>query len=228
MTFYGCVLWLKKELKKFIHERANDSAFVECLTLDKNEARDYCQWVSLKFFLASYEEFLQSEQKKSGDIHKLLVTRDEAEKQNDLYHKEHIWAVNETSVIDDSDYRDVNKRRLGNFLLLNEGLNIAVSNKRIEEKIKLYFDIDENTPNTLMIRELKSFFDKAIEEETGWKKRTQYYWLNVYKRFFDIREEKMINFALERWRTPGLDDNVSRVKLNSLDSARNEIYTAIK
>ncbi|MCY4313298.1 MAG: DUF262 domain-containing protein [Gammaproteobacteria bacterium] len=219
------VLWLKGKLRKFIHEKANDSAFVEYLTLDKDEAGDHYHWFGLKFFLASYEEFLQSEQKKSGDIHKLLVTRDEAKMQNDLYHKEHIWAVSETSVIDDGDHRDVNKRRLGNFLLLNAGLNSAVSNKRIEEKIRLYFNIDKNTPNTLMSRELEEFFDKAVEEETRWKKRTKYYWHNVYKRFFDKREEKMINFALERWRVPDLDDNVSRVELDSLNPERNEIYS---
>jgi len=32
-----------------------------------------------------------------------------------------------------------------------------------------------------------------------------------------MREAKMINFALERWRVPGLDDNVPRVDLDSLD-----------
>ncbi len=196
--------WLKKELEKFIHEKANEVTFRECLTLDE----DYYEWNGLKFFLASYEEFLRSEQKMSTVLHKLLVTRNEAQ-QDDFYHKEHIWAVNETSIADDSDHRNVNKRRLGNFLLLKEGLNLAVGNRRIEEKIELYFNVEKNTPNTLMSRELKGFFDKAVEEEENrWKRRTKGYWLNVYQRFFDMREEKMIDFALERW---GLNDNIPKV-----------------
>ena len=215
--------WLKDKLTKFIQEQANDGKFIEYLTLDKDEAGDYYHWAGLKFFLANYEQFLQAEQKKSKTLHDLLITRNEAEEQNDFYHREHIWAVNEKSVIDDSKHLDVNKRRLGNFLLLNEGLNITVGKKRIEEKIELYFDIEKNTPNTLMIRELEEFYKKAIEDEGAWGRRTSNYWLNIYKRFFDMREEKMINFALDRWRVSSLDDNISEVRLDSLGSD-NQIY----
>ena len=57
--------WLKKELIKFVRNRANDKSFVEYLTLDKDEAQDYYDWIGLKFFLASYEEQLAGKQKKN-------------------------------------------------------------------------------------------------------------------------------------------------------------------
>ncbi len=221
--------WLEGRLRKFIHEQANDSAFVQYLTLDKDEAGDCYEWIGLKFFLASYEQKLQEEQKKSIDLPGIMASRN-PETPNDFLHIEHIWARRDYSKIDDSKYLDVNKRRLGNFLLLNEGLNIKVGNEPPETKIDLYFNIEENTPNTLMIRELKGFFEKAELDEVeceDWKHKTKRYWRKVYRRFFDMREEKMINFALERWRVPGLGDNVSKVELDSLGSKGNEIYTLI-
>jgi len=220
------VPWLKKELSRFIHEHANDKKFIESLTLDKDESGDYYEWNGLKYFLASYEQKLQQEQKKSINLPEIMASRN-PKTPNDFFNIEHIWARKDHSRIDDSKYLDVNKRRLGNFMLLNEGLNIKVSNLSPEYKIELYFDVDENTPNTLMIRELKGFFDKAEEEEeTGWKRKTDRYWLRVYKRFFDKREQKMVNFALERWRVPSLDDNISEVRLDSLVED-NKIYTIV-
>ncbi len=219
--------WLSKELIKFIHEHANDKKFIEYLTLDKDESGDYYEWNGLKYFLASYEQCLQEKQRKSIDLRRIMAPRNQ-DTPNDFFHNEHIWARKDYSRIDDSKYLNVNKRRLGNFMLLNEGLNIKVSNLPPEAKIKEYFKVDENTPNTLMIRELKGFFDKAEKDEfKSWDRRTDRYWLNTYTRFLDMREERMVNFALERWRIPNLDDNISKVELDSLDPKRNEIYTTI-
>ena len=221
------VEWLKKKLTTFIDERANDKSFVEYLTLDKDEAQNYYNWIGLKFFLASYEERLAEEQKKTIVFHRIMKSRD-PKHPNDFYHKEHIWAVKDTSQVDDSDYLDVNKRRLGNFMLLNEGLNINVSNMPPEDKVNAYFQVKNNDPDTRMIRELKKFFGEAQEEEdsTGWSYKTRKYWRNVYQRFLDKREEKMINFALNRWRVDELHKSISEVKLDS-SSTRNEIYTII-
>ena len=219
------IQWLKKELTNFVDNRANDKSFVEYLTLDKDEAGDYYDWVGLKFFLASYEENLRNEQKESIDLENIMALRNPAAP-NDFFHREHIWAAKDYTKIDDSEAPDVNKRRLGNFLLLKESLNIKVSNDPPEEKLKSYFKDEKNPPNTWMIRELKRFFDKAKMEEDskGWQRKTRNYWCSVYKRFLDRREEKMINFALKRWRVSKLHGNISEVKLDSLNS-RNEIYS---
>ncbi len=219
------VPWLKEELTKFIDQRANDKSFIEYLTLDLDEAGDYYSWVGLKFFLASYEEHLREKINESIDLQRIMASRN-PDAPNDFYHKEHIWAVKDLR-IEDKENSDVNKRRLGNFLLLKESLNIKVSNKPPEEKVELYFDDWKNAPNTLMIRELKELFDKAIEleeESKNWKRKSKNYWLKVYKRFLDGREEKMVNFALKRWKVSGLNSSISKVKLDSLGS-HNEIWS---
>lgn len=223
------VRWLKKKLTNFVDKRANDKAFLEYLTLDKDEAGDYYTWVGLKFFLASYEENLRSEQKESTDLKNVMAPRDSVAP-NDFYHREHIWAAQDYNRIDDRDDPDVNKRRLGNFTLLKESINIRVSNNPPEKKVEQYFADWKNAPNTLMIRELKGFFDDARTEEENdreWHRRTFNYWYRVYQRFLDKREEKMINFALERWRISKLHGNISKVELNSLKD-KNEIYKGVK
>ena len=223
------VKWLKENLENFISQRANDTSFVEYLTLDKDEAGDYYNWIGLKFFLASYEEHLQNENDESIDLQRVMAPRDSVTP-NDFYHKEHIWAVKDYARIEDWDNLDVNKRRLGNFLLLKENLNIKVSNNPPEDKVELYFNDWKNSPNTLMIRELKEFFELAEKKEVKskkWRRKTTNYWLNVYKRFLDGREEKMINFALERWRVIGLNSNISKVRLDSLGS-QNEIWSGTR
>ncbi len=223
------VKWLKNKLTGFIAHNANDKKFVEYLTLDKDEAGNYYTWVGLKFFLSSYEEELRKRRKESTDIKKMMAPRDR-ETPNDFFHREHIWAEKDYTKINDSGDLNVNKRRLGNFLLLKETENIKVSNKPPEEKVKLYFEDRENDPNTLMIRELEDIFDKAKEKEEkerDWKRKTSGYWYRVYQRFLDKREERMINFALERWRVSTLGSKILKVELDSLadDNKDNKIYT---
>ncbi|MCB9236016.1 MAG: DUF262 domain-containing protein [Bacteroidia bacterium] len=218
--------WLKTVLINFVDERANDKSFVQYLTLDKDEAGDYYHWSGLKFFLASYEEYLREEVKESFDISRALTPRN-PESPNDFFHKEHIWAVSDFEVINDSKDRDVNKRRLGNFLLLKEIQNIKVSNHSPEIKVEEYWADRKNDPNTLMIRELKQWFNDAWDSEwveNKWSRRTWRFKYNVYQRFLDTREEKMINFALKRWKVEGLNKIASDVKLDSFGS-QNEIYS---
>jgi len=201
--------WFKSELRKFINERAPDNMFRESFTLDK----DYSYWGGLKFFLASYEQDLRKKENKKPILAEIMAPQSKNSNERDsFYHKEHFWAIAENRY-DSSEKLDVNKLRLGNFMLLNQGLNIAVKDKRPEVKVEDYFNQLNKTPDLLMILEVKEFFDEARNEEKtkNWQKQSKNYWLNIYKRFFDMRERKMINFALERWRVPGLDDNVSKV-----------------
>ena len=217
--------WLKKELTNFVDKKANDTSFVKNLTLDKDEAGDYYNWNGLKFFLASYEERLKKEKKESIDFQRIMAPRD-PDSPNDFFHNEHIWAKNCLTKFDDPHNLNVNKRRLGNFLLLKERINLKVRDKRPEVKVKEYFKDWTDDPNTVMIRELKGFFDDAETKEEKRRPRqriTDNYWYYVYRHFLDMREEKMINFALKRWRVSELHGNISKVKLDSLNSG-NKIY----
>ena len=145
---------------------------------------------------------------------------------NDFYHLEHIWAKKELSIVNDQDDLNINKRRLGNFILLMETINIKVSDHRIEIKVDEYFKFDKHQPTTLMIRELKSDYDAA--EETVDKSgvhgnRSKSFWLNVYQTFLDSREQRMINFAVRRWHVDGLKKNISDISIDS-NNKSNEIF----
>ena len=217
--------WLKKELTNFVDKKANDTSFVKNLTLDKDEAGDYYSWNVLKFFLASYEEQLKKEKKESIDFQRIMAPRD-PDSPNDFFHNEHIWAKNCLTKFDDPHNLNVNKRRLGNFLLLKERINLKVRDKPPEVKVEEYFKDWTDDPNTVMIRELKVFFDDAKKKEEKRRPRqriTDNYWYYVYRHFLDMREEKIINFALKRWRVSELHSNISKVKLDSLNSG-NKIY----
>lgn len=218
--------WLTKRLKRFIENRANDSSFVQHLTLDKDESGDYYSWPGLRFFLASYEEYLRSKDKESGWIVDHLMQERKSEHPNDYYHREHIWATKHYDVINDEEHKNVNKKRLGNFVLLKETENIKVSNKPPQVKAKLYTIDHHKEPNTLMIREIKDFFDRAqkfIKTEKGRQRKTYKYWLELYKKAFDLREEKLVNFALKRWHVKGIKENAVKVTINSFTD-QNEIY----
>ena len=79
---------------------------------------------------------------------------------------------------------------------------------------------------TLMVRELKEMFSKASQEEQEigrWQNKTKNYWKNVYTRFLDKREERMINFALKRWQVPGVGPNDPKVEIDSFRDT-NEVF----
>jgi len=218
--------WLKSKLIDFVKRHANDAKFVQYLTLDKNESGDYYTWPGLRFFLASYEEMLRNERKQSDKIVDDIMMKRDPEFYNDYYQREHIWATKEYTVLKDDQEKDVNKRRLANFIMLNTTANIRVSNDRVEHKIAEYVKDYENNPNTLMIRELKDFYDQAFAEAGNTRKyRTYKYWLELYTRMFDHREEKLVNFALNRWRINELSDNIKRIKIDSFTD-KNEVYFA--
>ncbi|MEZ9886555.1 DUF262 domain-containing protein [Vibrio splendidus] len=216
---------LQTRLVRFVCDRANDHKFVQYLTLDKDESGDYYHWNGLKYFLGSYEDSLLDKNSQSSRLSSFVAPRDK-HNSNDFYHLEHVWSAKDYKVVNDADDRDVNKRRLGNFIILLERLNIKVSNSRPEEKVELYFDDTKVQPNTLMIRELIKDFKKAtkyVDDKYDYQRKVANYWYALYEKFLDIREQRMIKFALQRWRVEGISRPVKRVSIDSnLDS--NEVF----
>ncbi|MDE3258373.1 MAG: DUF262 domain-containing protein [Gemmatimonadota bacterium] len=214
---------LESMLREFVNRNANDIKLVKNLTLDKDESGNYYSWSWLKYFLASYEGTLKKNKQRDEKLEELLARQD-AQNPNDFYQIEHIWAVKDYEKFDDSENPDINKRRLGNFILLRALPNKRISNNPPEVKVESYLTNYSDVPETLMIRELKGLFDKAQEEiERNRTNKTWKYWYEVYSRFLDLHEEKYVNFALERWQVDGISHPVKGVALNSL-SGRNEIY----
>ncbi len=216
--------WLEERLREFVNNNANDQKLIKNLTLDKDESGNYYSWSWLKYFLASYEGKLEREENRAETIGEKLAKRD-PQTFNDFYQIEHIWAVGDDRIIDDKYNRDVNKRRLGNFILLRESVNKSMSNAPLEKKVEeKYFENIKDTPDTLMIRELRELFDKAKEEiDNRRRNKTWKYWYEVYARFLDLHEKKYVIFALDRWRVDGITKPVKEVTLNSLSDS-NEIF----
>lgn len=218
--------WLEERLREFVNNNAKDKNLIKNLTLDIDESGDYYHWSWLKYFLASYEGNLERKEGREEKLEQYLAERD-PQHPNDFYHLEHIWAVADTKRINDKGNLDRNKRRLGNFILLKESINLSMGKKSPEEKVPEYFRNTEKVPDTRMIRELKDLFDQAqeeIENNEQRKNKTWKYWYLVYARFLDLHEERYVNFALERWRVEGIKNPVDkRVTLNSL-SGSNEIF----
>ena len=221
-TYVIDVDWLEKTLRNFIQKHAHDHLFIEYLTLDKDEDMDYYGWNNLRFFLANYEESLRKNKSRSIDMRKMLAAQQQDAK-NDYFHKEHIWAKKEDTIIDDED--DINKRRLGNFVLLEPSINISVSNDPVEKKVQDYYDVmKKDVPSTYMLYELQGLYKNAKDVFEGDRKRkTWKYWYKVNQSFLDQREEKLINFALKRWKINGMDKNVKQVTINS-ETSENKIY----
>lgn len=219
---------LESMLREFVNRNANDIKLVKNLTLDKDESGDYYSWSWLKYFLASYEGTLKQSTQREEKLEELLARQD-SQNPNDFYQIEHIWAVRDYEKIDDSGNPDVNKRRLGNFILLRALPNKRISNKPPEVKVESYLRNYSDMPETMMIRELKELFDKAqVEIERDRTNKTWKYWYVLYSRFLDLHEEKYINFALERWRVDGISHPVEGVVLNSVKRRNeNEIYELI-
>jgi len=216
---------LREHLVHFIESNANDQKFVQYLTLDKNESGDYYQWQGLKFFLGSYEDQLLLNNSQAVQLPKFLASRDKVSP-NDFYHREHIWARAEDTIIQDKNDLNINKRRLGNFIILMETINIRVGSERIESKLESYFQVDKAIPNTYMIRELKADFDQAqknIDDSGVFQRQVKNYWYSIYQEFLDIREQRLVNFAINRWRVEGIKRPVERVSIDSkLDT--NELF----
>jgi len=218
--------WLKRKLQGFVERNANDPAFIEYLTLDLDESGDYFTWTNLKYSLACYEEQLAGKAGRSADLKRMLAAED-ADHPNDFYHREHIWAVGETTILDDRASRDVNKRRLGNFVLLEPSINVRVSNDPVEHKVEEYFERTLDVPTTLMLRELKGYYSAAAHElSKEWKRSTWKHRYAIVQRFLDRREEAMLKFALARWGVAGLKSNKTTVAVNSR-AGENRIYDSV-
>lgn len=224
---------LRHNLIWFVGQHASDISFIKNLTLDQGEAGDYYTWGSLKYFLANYEETLLEKENRSIDFNRFMAPFDEAHK-NDFYDKEHIWALAEPSIVNDQANPDINKRRLGNFTLLEPTINRAFAGcHSVHDKIKGKYWIHEHhqegtpEPNTLMMHELPEMYNHVFTEVSSrWERKTANFWYEVNMRFFDLRETKLVQFALNRWRVDYDGDIIEEVIMDSKKSG--EKFSVLK
>lgn len=199
--------WLKNELINFIQRECNDDAIVKVLTLDKDESGNFYGWNSLKYFLANYEESIAIENGEIEDFTRFL-SRQDSTNINANFEKEHIVASNECSAITEED--DVNKRRLGNFVLLRPSVNRSIKDAPLYNKLIEYKGNSHKYLTPRSLSELEILY--GIENVDL---KAHVYTKDFIIKFLDKREEKLLTFALKRW-------GVGNFKKIKLDSFTNE------
>lgn len=213
---------LKQRLIRFVRNQANRKSFVKRLTLDFDESGDFYRWHGLRYFLACYEAELRGQRNQSLSFEELLGARN-PEFHNDAFQREHILAKREESTQSPED--DINKRRLGNFVLVREGTNKGAGNQPVQEKIQAGY-ARQDTNELYQLGELEEFLEEArsfVAGTLGRERRTFKYWYQLYQKLFDVREERLVNFALRRWGVEGVPGESGRVTINSFNGG-NEIF----
>ena len=182
------------------------SKMVEALTLDLDEDYDYYSWPGLKYLLATYEIDLNIH--RNLGYAELMRSAEDGFKADDLTHREHLWAKEHRTPGYDDQWALHEKKRLGNYALLEGGINSSGQNDDIEEKLKLYFN-PARSSNLQMVKDLLDEFNdaKAIFENDNVPFLIAERKPALYSRFIDIREAKLVNWALDKWKLPFDDDN---------------------
>lgn len=178
---------------------ATDQWFGASFELEKGSNNDFYHWGGLRYFLMSYEVYLQPH--RSIGIGDILLQRKDG-KTNDYLSREHLWAQENRNLEGENNRPDdyFEKRRLGNFVLLEMRLNIQGSNESLEEKLPRYLDGIGDEPPTDFAHIRKMAKDaKKLLNETEHEKRTRNYYRNFYRELNNRQEARYIAFAKDRW-----------------------------
>lgn len=184
----------------FIQGYSNVEAFENSFYLPEGGNYDFYSWGGLRYFLMCYEAEIQP--KKTIPIDRILLGRYDA-KTNDYYSIEHVWARNNRNEEGQNNRPQDNwtKRRLGNFVLLEMGINIAAQDLDIEEKLKVYTKSQEPT-DLQQVRLLASDAKKALKAD-GYERQTKNRFYDLYSAICDAQESRFIEFSKKRWSIEG-------------------------
>jgi len=191
---------LEWRLCDFARSYCNDQVFRNSFYLTQAGNIDFFNWSGLRYFLMSYEAKIQP--KKTISIDRILLGRGEG-KTNDYYSVEHVWA-RENRNKEGQNNRPIDsflKRRIGNFVLLELGINIRASNQDIEDKLKVYFDTDQPT-DLQQVRYLGKDVKVALKTVKD-QRLTKNRYYELYNEIRDRQETRYVDFALERWSLNG-------------------------
>jgi len=175
-----------------------DSKLEASLQLDKDSNDDFYYWGGLRYFLMNYEQTLQPH--KTIQIDKITMARSEG-KSADYLSVEHRWAIENRNVQGENNRAidGFEKRRLGNFVLLELRLNIQASNASLEEKLANYMGKgDEPQTDLQQVRKMVRDTEAVLNEMESWTRSKNYY-LELHKRLNDRAEKRLTGFALKRW-----------------------------
>ncbi len=194
---------LEYSLVRFVNWLAADQRFVSSFSLDAESPDDFYKWRGLRYFLMNYEAKLQP--KKTIQIDKILMGVKEG-KTADYLSVEHLWATENRSGDDENNRKQdkFERRRLGNFSLLELRLNIQGCNADLKDKLPRYLDgFDDEPPTDLQqIRRMARDAKSAIEAQ-GDRRKTVNFYLDFHRELNDQQEQRYIAFAELRWSLKG-------------------------
>lgn len=190
---------LEYRLVGFVLWHAADERFKNSFVLERESPNDFYHWGGLRYFLMNYEAKLQPN--KTIPIEKILLSRREG-KSADYLSVEHLWALENRNQIGENDRSEdkFEKRRLGNFVLLELRLNIQGSNDGLEVKLPRYLKSVDNEPPTdlAQVRTMARDAEKIFAELAP-RTRHKNYYTDFYQQLNSLQERRFIDFAEKRW-----------------------------
>lgn len=195
---------LQYRLVKFIFTHSPDDKFAKSFSLEADDVGDFGKWSGLRYFLINLEQSLQPH--KTIPIDGILRQRS-AGRSLDYFSLEHLWATAYRAGEGENDRpQDIReRRRLGNFVLLEFRLNVQGGNQFIEEKAKRYLGEDggRGDKQPTKFEHVRKAVYIAREAIAAANKRHRYrsksYYNDIHKAINDEREDKSKEFALQRW-----------------------------
>ena len=186
-------------LVDFVLWHASDDRFKSSFVLEPDSPNDFYSWGGLRYFLINYESKLQPN--KTIPIEKILLSRKEG-KSADYLSVEHLWAVENRNADGENNRKadKFEKRRLGNFVLLELRLNIQGSKDGLELKLPRYLKgFDDEPPTDLaQVRKMARNAEKLITEFLPETKSKNYY-LRFYQELNKLQELRYVHFVEHHW-----------------------------
>lgn len=185
-------------LVKFALWHAPDSVLEASLQLERNSSDDFYKWTGLRYFLMNYEQHLQPH--KTIQIDKITMARSEG-KSGDYLSVEHRWALQNRNTEGENNrpIDQFEKRRLGNFVLLELRLNIQAGDANLEEKLAHYLGKEEEPATELeQVRRMAKDANAVLKEMDG-QVRSKNYYLTLHRTINNLAEDRFRVFALKRW-----------------------------
>lgn len=188
---------LEFRLVKFVLEYASENQFKKSFVLNPDSKDDFYDWSGLRYFLMNYEAKLQPH--KTILIDKILLSRQKV-KTADYLSVEHIWALKNREGENNRKVDSIEKRRLGNFVLLELRINIKGRDDSLEKKLSPYMNgVNDEPPTDLA--QVRRMGEDAKEELKSRESeyRTKNYYTELHRALNDRQEKRYTEFAEERW-----------------------------
>ncbi|WP_194756640.1 DUF262 domain-containing protein [Aliidiomarina indica] len=186
----------------FVEYHSPEGQFKKSFELDSDESFDFYHWNSLKYFLINYEGYLNPN--RTIDIKSILSKRKEG-KTLDYLSVEHIWSTKFRQDENDRVVDNHERRRLGNYMLLELRINIQVKDCSLEEKYKAYLsgvkrgEVSEQPSQLSQVKHTAVKAEEILLSLKGVTRSKDKYYLEQYRRLNNFREKELQEFALKRW-----------------------------